>query len=136
MNISTVAFCCIVFFFFFPRIVTCLICFGFFFPLAVRTIPHEHRLKKQQQQQKKNSVVPARHPQPSPPTLYPPCPAPSSDPASSIVQQSRNLEIALKVAMNQTDYLTADSFQFSIIHFVLLLFVYFTWKKKRISVML
>lgn len=34
--------------------------------------------------------------------------------------------------MNQTDYLTADSFQFSVTHFVLLfLFVYFTWGKKK-----
>lgn len=128
MNISTVAFRCIVFFSFFsPRIVICLI--FFIFPLAVRTIPHEHRLKKQQQT-KEEQCCPGSSPLPSPSS---PDPAPHSAPAPP--QQSSRPEIwkqHLKVAMNQTDYLTADSFQFSVTHFVLLfLFVYFTWEKKK-----
>lgn len=131
MNISTVAFCCIVSFsLFFPSY--CDLFDFFIFPLAVRTIPHEHRLKKQQQTKEKQ-CCPGSSPLPQlPPSAPPLCPRPSS-----VVQQARNLEIALK-SCHEPDRLFNSWFLSVLCHSLCPSFFVcvFYLGKKKISVML
>lgn len=87
MNISTVAFCCIVFFFFFPSY-----CDLFDFYFSSGCSHHSTWASPKETTTNKRKTVLSRLVAP----LHPPLPLPHSAPASSVVQQARNLEIALK----------------------------------------